>query len=132
MKLQPMNIDTTGDLVNEGTLQSQGDISIRARNIDSNLASQGGIATAGGRARLAGTFRPVDAAVGRAADSDQPLRRGMDRLGLARSQIAEHAGLEYRSPIGGLRVQGSASGQADETRYNQREPGAPIHHATPT
>jgi len=44
---QAVNIDTTGDLVNEGALQSQGDISIRARNIDSNLASQGGIATAG-------------------------------------------------------------------------------------
>ncbi|WP_423934986.1 hemagglutinin repeat-containing protein [Comamonas sp. 23] len=44
---QAVNIDTSGDLVNEGTLQSQGDISIRARNIDSNLASQGGIATAG-------------------------------------------------------------------------------------
>ncbi len=44
---QAVNIDTSGDLVNEGTLQSQGDISIRARNIDSNLASQGGIATGG-------------------------------------------------------------------------------------
>lgn len=44
---QAVNIDTTGDLVNEGTIQSQGDISISARNIDSNLASQGGIATAG-------------------------------------------------------------------------------------
>ncbi|MFE1572848.1 hemagglutinin repeat-containing protein [Comamonas odontotermitis] len=44
---QAVNINTTGDFVNEGTIQSQGDITVSARNIDSNLAQKGGIATGG-------------------------------------------------------------------------------------
>lgn len=42
-----VDIDTGGDLSNEGLIQSQQDISIRARNIDSNLARAGGIVTPG-------------------------------------------------------------------------------------
>lgn len=44
---QPVAIDTTGDLVNDGLMQSQGNIAIRARSIDSNRAVAGGIVTAG-------------------------------------------------------------------------------------
>lgn len=42
-----VDIDTGGDLSNEGLIQSRQDISIRARNIDSNLARAGGIVTPG-------------------------------------------------------------------------------------
>ncbi|WP_271465912.1 filamentous hemagglutinin N-terminal domain-containing protein, partial [Paracidovorax valerianellae] len=44
---QPVSIDTTGDLVNDGLMQSQGNIAIRARSIDSNRAAAGGIVTGG-------------------------------------------------------------------------------------
>ena len=44
---QALQVNTTGDLVNEGTIQSQGDIAVNARNISSNLVNAGGIVTAG-------------------------------------------------------------------------------------
>ncbi|WP_353236349.1 filamentous hemagglutinin N-terminal domain-containing protein, partial [Diaphorobacter ruginosibacter] len=44
---QAVQIDTAGDLLNEGVIQSREDISIKARNIDSNLQNAGGIVTAG-------------------------------------------------------------------------------------
>ncbi|GKS87097.1 filamentous hemagglutinin N-terminal domain-containing protein [Acidovorax sp. SUPP1855] len=44
---QPVAIDTTGYLVNDGLMQSQGSIAIRARAIDSNRVIGGGIVTAG-------------------------------------------------------------------------------------
>lgn len=44
---QAVNINTTGDLVNEGTIQSQSGVTISARNIDSNLVNKGGISSGG-------------------------------------------------------------------------------------
>ena len=135
---QALDIDITGSVANEGLIQSQNSISIRARDIHSNTASGGGIATPGqltlhasGNARLgaqgalsAGEGMTLHAAGGLVSQGTLQAGQALSYSGgaltsagqIAAQDITIGASLDNSGNIyaqGGVQVSGGASNSGD-------------------